>query len=104
MIAMTPRPLSGKSAIVTGSTSGIGLGIASALAAEGCNIMLNGFGVLIGSLAAAGCFCTLLLGYVLLGGWQAVSGKGSWDGEAVVLQRPGEHPLLWKRLEFLHEQ
>ncbi len=31
-------------AIVTGSTSGIGLGIATALAAVGCNIMLNGFG------------------------------------------------------------
>jgi 3-hydroxybutyrate dehydrogenase len=36
--------LKGKSAIVTGSTSGIGLGIASALAAEGCALMLNGFG------------------------------------------------------------
>ena len=36
--------LQGKIAIVTGSTSGIGLGIAAALAAEGCNIMLNGFG------------------------------------------------------------
>jgi 3-hydroxybutyrate dehydrogenase len=36
--------LHGKSAIVTGSTSGIGLGIAAALAAEGCDIMLNGFG------------------------------------------------------------
>ena len=36
--------LKGKSAIVTGSTSGIGLGIARALAAEGCNVMLNGFG------------------------------------------------------------
>jgi 3-hydroxybutyrate dehydrogenase len=34
----------GKTAIVTGSTSGIGLAIANALAAEGCNIMLNGFG------------------------------------------------------------
>lgn len=31
-------------AIVTGSTSGIGLGIARALAAEGCAIVLNGFG------------------------------------------------------------
>jgi 3-hydroxybutyrate dehydrogenase len=29
---------------VTGSTSGIGLGIARSLAAQGCNIMLNGFG------------------------------------------------------------
>jgi 3-hydroxybutyrate dehydrogenase len=36
--------LKGKSAVVTGSTSGIGLGIAEALAAEGCNLMLNGFG------------------------------------------------------------
>jgi 3-hydroxybutyrate dehydrogenase len=36
--------LQGKSAIVTGSTSGIGLGIAESLAAQGCNIMLNGFG------------------------------------------------------------
>jgi len=36
--------LQGKIAIVTGSTSGIGLGIASALAAEGCEVMLNGFG------------------------------------------------------------
>src|ERR1700720_1925596 len=38
------RMLKGKTAIVTGSTSGIGLGIAKALAAEGCDIMLNGFG------------------------------------------------------------
>ena len=36
--------LKGKVAIVTGSTSGIGLGIATALAAEGCDLMLNGFG------------------------------------------------------------
>lgn len=33
-----------KSAIVTGSTSGIGLGIARALAQQGCHVMLNGFG------------------------------------------------------------
>ena len=36
--------LRGKTAIVTGSTSGIGLGIATALAAESCDVMLNGFG------------------------------------------------------------
>ena len=33
-----------KAAVVTGSTSGIGLGIARALAREGTNVMLNGFG------------------------------------------------------------
>ena len=36
--------LTGKNAVVTGSTSGIGLGIARALAKEGANVMLNGFG------------------------------------------------------------
>ena len=36
--------LKGKTALVTGSTSGIGLAIAHALAREGANIMLNGFG------------------------------------------------------------
>jgi 3-hydroxybutyrate dehydrogenase len=35
---------SGKTALVTGSTSGIGLGIATTLAAAGTNIVLNGFG------------------------------------------------------------
>jgi NAD(P)-dependent dehydrogenase (short-subunit alcohol dehydrogenase family) len=39
-----PRPLDGRSAIVTGSTSGIGLGIARALAQAGACVMLNGFG------------------------------------------------------------
>lgn len=35
--------LQGKTALITGSTSGIGLGIAEAFAAEGANIVLNGF-------------------------------------------------------------
>ena len=35
--------LKGKTALVTGSTSGIGLGIAKTLAAQGANIILNGF-------------------------------------------------------------
>ena len=34
----------GKTALVTGSTSGIGLGIARALAAQGANVTINGFG------------------------------------------------------------
>ena len=34
----------GRTAVVAGSTSGIGLGIARALAAAGANVMLNGFG------------------------------------------------------------
>ena len=36
--------LKGKTALVTGSTSGIGLGIAKVLAQQGVNIVLNGFG------------------------------------------------------------
>jgi 3-hydroxybutyrate dehydrogenase len=38
------KQFAGKSALVTGSTSGIGKAIAEALAAEGANVMLNGFG------------------------------------------------------------
>ena len=46
--------LSGKTALITGSTSGIGLGIAQALAAQGANIVLNGFGDVDGPKALVG--------------------------------------------------
>ena len=46
--------LKGKTALVTGSTSGIGLGIAQALAQQGANIVLNGFGDVDGPKAAIG--------------------------------------------------
>jgi 3-hydroxybutyrate dehydrogenase len=38
------QPLAGKVSLVTGSTSGIGLGIARALASAGSEVVLNGFG------------------------------------------------------------
>jgi 3-hydroxybutyrate dehydrogenase len=41
---MSGKSLHGRVAVVTGSTSGIGLGIATALAAAGADVMLNGFG------------------------------------------------------------
>jgi len=43
-VAEAKRELDGETAIVTGSTSGIGLGIARALAQRGANVVLNGFG------------------------------------------------------------
>jgi 3-hydroxybutyrate dehydrogenase len=51
MTSSTAKPLTGKTALVTGSTSGIGLGIASALAAAGANLVLNGFGDVSGAVA-----------------------------------------------------
>ena len=46
--------LNGKTALVTGSTSGIGLGLAHALAKAGATVMLNGFGDVAGAKAAVG--------------------------------------------------
>jgi 3-hydroxybutyrate dehydrogenase len=43
-VKQSSRPLEGKVSLVTGSTSGIGLGIARALAAAGSSVMLNGLG------------------------------------------------------------
>jgi len=40
----TDRPLAGRVALVTGSTSGIGLAVLEALAAEGADVVMNGFG------------------------------------------------------------
>ncbi len=42
--ATTKRPLANRVALVTGSTSGIGLGVAEAFAAQGATVVLNGFG------------------------------------------------------------
>ncbi|GGG48570.1 beta-D-hydroxybutyrate dehydrogenase [Caldovatus sediminis] len=39
---MSPPPLKGRRALVTGSTGGLGLAIAARLAAEGCGVMLHG--------------------------------------------------------------
>ena len=42
--ANDPYDLRGQAAVVTGSTSGIGQGLARALAMRGCDVVLNGLG------------------------------------------------------------
>jgi 3-hydroxybutyrate dehydrogenase len=44
MQSKVQRPLAGRVALVTGSTSGIGLAVLAALAAEGADVVMNGFG------------------------------------------------------------
>jgi 3-hydroxybutyrate dehydrogenase len=58
--------LKGKTALVTGSTSGIGLGVAACLAAQGAHVILNGFGDVDGpkaEVAAAGKAHGIKVGY-----------------------------------------
>ena len=73
--------LKGKTALVTGSTSGIGLGIAKALARQGANIVLNGFGDVDGPraevLAAQISSLLLVAGGAALRQWR---GRGAGGG------------------------
>ena len=77
--------LQGKTALVTGSTSGIGLGIAKALAAEGANIIINGFG------EAAAIEAERAALQVLNGG------KAAYDGAD--LTKPDEIEAMFKRAD-----
>jgi len=77
--------LQGKTALVTGSTSGIGLGIAKAFAAEGANIIINGFG------DAAAVEAERAALAVLNGG------KAAYDGAD--LTKPDEIEAMFKRAD-----
>ena len=76
--------LKGKSAIVTGSTSGIGLAYAKALAAEGAAVMINGFG----DAAAI---------ETERAGLEAVSGKALYD--AADMSKPDQIAAMVARAE-----
>ncbi len=58
---MSDKPLSGRRAAITGSTSGIGLAIASAMAQAGADVALNGFGDHAPALAEVGAFGTKVI-------------------------------------------
>ncbi|AMU95816.1 3-hydroxybutyrate dehydrogenase [Sphingopyxis terrae subsp. terrae NBRC 15098] len=77
--------LQGKTALVTGSTSGIGLGIAKALAAEGANIIINGFGEAAAIEAERAALQVLN------------SGKAAYDGAD--LTKPDEIEAMFKRAD-----
>ena len=87
--------LKGKTALVTGSTSGIGLGIAQALAQQGANIVLNGFGDVEAPKAAIAAH-GVKVGYhgADMSKPAEIDDMMRYAGEAV---RPGRHPGQQRR-------
>ena len=75
-----PKPLAGRVAVITGSTSGIGLGIAHALAEAGADLVING----LGDRDAIDATCTALAAH---------SGRVAYDG-ANLLDAAGAAGLI----------